>query len=698
MVKELKPLSILPTILVGGLYGLGLMFSETLVGYVTGNTLESKYYLFAVPIYTCIGFLASATVPAIRKALHKILRLLVKRDLHLIHNLIILSFFFILFQGGVVINEVILEGSSFYSPFSLLADFLWFVLCLALVSGMSFFSKRILKGFGLRLFLGFFLTSLIISTLYNHIPPPHQQMPVLAVTFHIICIFLICAISMILPLVILPGRNIGFVLTLLVYSILYVLTLDSIGGGFHLSILHSKAPDGKIKSNVILIVLDTLRADHLSCYGYGLQTSPNIDRIGRIGSRLDNCFSSSNWTPPGHSSIFTGRYSISHGSHKILTSRSSGSKHVSCIPLGKDETTLAEIYKENGYQTAAVVSNRGFVSGEFGLDQGFDYWFANPPPLPVVYQIWRKISKYTGCDIPPQPSYRRAKDITQTSLRWIRQKQNEPFFLFMNYADPHVPYQPPHPYDRKFEGKIDDFRLDLDGIRQGTKKMNSKQKKHILSQYDGEIAYLDDQLGIFIKKLNDWNIFDDSIIVITSDHGEFLGERGLVDHQIGLYNPVTRVPLVIKPNLKLDRVLTENQFVSTIDIMPTLLQMTGIHIPKSVQGESLTGAITHPIIAQHYTDHVVLNWFGGSFGKDKIALIQNGYKLITTSGKIQELYDLPSDPEEKNNLIEKEIYIAELLHEKLKPWIDLVDKKTTTMEDLPELDDHSLERLKSLGY
>jgi arylsulfatase A-like enzyme len=292
-----------------------------------------------------------------------------------------------------------------------------------------------------------------------------------------------------------------------------------------------------------LIVVDTLRADHLSCYGYPLETTPNLNEFSWTAVLYERCYSPANWTPPGHASIFTGRYPVSHGAHKARLDQ--GSRYPTCFPLLDQETTLAELLSEAGYVTAAVVANYGFVSTAYGLDQGFQHWFASPPTrtrftlVSIITKVLpRAVRRFTADAV----FYRRASEICRIALDWIRQHRDRPFFLFVNLMDPHEPYAPPSDWDQAFGGKIEGFVPNANELRMGQTSFSASEWQHIRSQYDGEIAYVDSELGKFFGAL-DWDgILSQSIVVVTSDHGEFLGEKGLLDHQIGLYEPVIRVP------------------------------------------------------------------------------------------------------------------------------------------------------------
>jgi len=679
------------------MYGLALLFGETLVSLATGNLLSNEFYKLATSLYALIGLLIGISAHPIRVIIRYISQWAFKLELKNLRDALIIAVFLIFLQGLVVINELVLAGLGFYSLISIMGDLLWLILCIALLCCLSLLSKRISSFFALRLLIGVVLCSILISTFFTFLKNPLTD-DNLHLFLQIVYIALAFLFLFSIPMLLLPSRKIGAMLSTLVSVCLCLIALDSVGSGIIRGFFLSNNRDVEGKPNVILIVVDTLRADHLSCYGYNFNTSPNIDRFCLESAKFDNCFSPANWTAPGHASIFTGRYPISDGVHKVLVVNDQSVSPVHCMPLDSDEITLAEILRTSGYQTAAVISNTAIVSREFGFDQGFEYWFAKPPSFPSLFFIMRKFLDDIHWCILLHPSYRRAEDITNIALRWVKGNSKKPFFLFLNYMDPHQPWLPPYPYDALFPGKIENYLLDTEAVRKSKKKLDRKELKHIQSQYDGEIAYLDKQLGMLFESLKSYRLYDNSIVIITSDHGEFLGEHGLVDHQVGLYNPITMVPLIIKPYKDFSWLANTNQLVQTVDIVPTVLEMLGIEVPREVQGESLLGEITHPIISQHYADAHIQKWFGGQFGSDQISLIGKRYKLISSMGEARALYDFYSDPKENINLVTENLEESQYLLGKLRQWRDSVDTRLSDAKRLPNLDDATVEQLKALGY
>jgi arylsulfatase A-like enzyme len=294
--------------------------------------------------------------------------------------------------------------------------------------------------------------------------------------------------------------------------------------------------------------------------------------------------------------------------------------------------------------------------------------------------------------------YRRSSEILQIALDWIRQHDQRPFFLFVNLMDPHEPYAPPSHWDQAFEGKIEGFMPDADEVRMGQRFFSASEWQHMRSQYDGEIAYVDSELGKFFAALDRDGFLSRSIVVITSDHGEFLGEKGLVDHQIGLYEPVIRVPLIIKVPEDLFLPTNGERTTQTIDIAPTILDLLGLDIPAFIQGRSLVRGGGGPAIAQHYVDEHVQDWYGGRFNAEQIAVIADAVKFIKGTDDSEELYDLRSDRDEERNLVPLDTERLRRFREILNEWRTSTDERVHPEGATPAMDDETLRQLEALGY
>tara|TARA_Y100000294_G_C8536189_1_gene329171 strand:+ start:413 stop:1477 length:1065 start_codon:yes stop_codon:yes gene_type:complete len=307
-------------------------------------------------------------------------------------------------------------------------------------------------------------------------------------------------------------------------------------------------------ADVIIISVDTLRADHLGIYGYKQIRTPNIDRLGKNGVVFEHARVSTPLTLPSHTSILTGLYPPSHGV------RDNGKYKAS-----ENLTTLAEIFKNKGYNTGAVVGS--FVlDRRFGLDQGFDHYDDSG------------FNKKAGGEEIFFIAERTAKEVTDRALEWVQSlygvdsktvavkglsgNENKNFFLLVHYFDPHGLYSPPQPYASIYKGK----------------------------PYDGEIAYTDEQIGLLLDGIAEIRGNKQRVVVLTSDHGESLGEHGEMTHGTYIYDSTVHVPLIISAPDKIKARRIEWR-VRSIDIAPTLLELVGTKYDGKMDGSSLVTLI-----------------------------------------------------------------------------------------------------------
>jgi arylsulfatase A-like enzyme/Flp pilus assembly protein TadD len=391
--------------------------------------------------------------------------------------------------------------------------------------------------------------------------------------------------------------------------------------------------------HVILISIDTCRADHLSCYGYEKQTTPNIDEVARQGVLFEQAVTPVPLTLPAHTSMLSGTVPAYHGVHDNMEYQVSPANEM-----------LAEILKPQGYRTAAFVSS--FVlDAQFGMDHGFDSYDDEFEDEHSYMQI----------------SERRGEEITRLSRQWLEQHGNENFFLFLHYYDPHTDYRPPEPFASTF-GK---------------------------SSYDGEIAYVDHCIGGVLDKLKELGLYDSALIIITADHGEGLGEHAENEHSYFIYQSVMHVPLIIKPpHFKQVKIIKD--YVGIIDIAPTILGGAGIEPPESIQGIDLSAAWSGDDFAGGDRYFLCESFYPAKYGCNPLlGIVGAGYKYIQAPRP--ELYHLREDTAELNNLAPAQTYLArkyrshlgKLLNEQIRP--EKIDNKL-------KLDIESIRRLESLGY
>jgi len=388
--------------------------------------------------------------------------------------------------------------------------------------------------------------------------------------------------------------------------------------------------------NVILVVIDTLRADKLGCYGQPLPLSPNIDRFAAEGVRFSNAFSQAPWTLPSFASIFTSMHPVSHGAGGAL-----GVRGETLRSLSGDALTMAEVFKRAGYHTGAVV-NVPFLSPNFGLHQGFgpaDYDFKAP-------------SNNVGD--------RRATETTDIALKWIRSKRvpakrDKPFFYLIHYFDPHLTYDPPAEFRAKFadardqeEGKWIFGSVDqMLALRRWNKTLPASMLGRLEKLYNGEIAYTDQQFGRFMSELAKMGLNDSTVVLLTADHGEEFNDHGGFEHGHTVYDELLHVPLIMRfpPSVK---PATVSAVVRHIDIAPTLCALAGIGIPPSFQGENLLGVISGA--STRGSSAMAETEFWGDL---LVAWRNEGYKVIRKPD-VAELYHVATDPKERENLAGRE--------------------------------------------
>ena len=390
--------------------------------------------------------------------------------------------------------------------------------------------------------------------------------------------------------------------------------------------------------NVVLITLDTTRADRLGCYGYPQAKTPNLDFLAQNGVRFANAYCQVPLTLPSHCSILTGTLPTYHHVHNNGT-----------YSLAAEQVSVTEILKSHNFSTAAFVASFS-VDSRFGLDQGFDLYDDN----------FQEETPFKAMN-----SERKAAEVYDRFSLWLDDHHSEHFFTWIHFFDPHLPYIPPDPYRLEFANR----------------------------PYDGEIAYMDFYVGEVIKKLRGKNILDKTFIIIAGDHGEGLGEKTEIGHGIFLYEMVMRVPLILYAENHLPKGKIISARTRLIDILPSMLDMLNIKESYPYQGVSLIPYIEGK--EQKDLDSYLETYYPReNYGWSELTgLISEEWKYIHAPKK--ELYNLKSDPKEENNLVLSETGIASNLERNLEALI-LNSASPGTGKRIPKQED--LDRLRSLGY
>ena len=441
--------------------------------------------------------------------------------------------------------------------------------------------------------------------------------------------------------------------------------------------------DSRPRPNILLITLDTTRWDYVSAYGQREKVTPAVDKLAEEGVVYRNAISTSSWTLPSHASMFTGLLPTFHGAHYVKTDAEIDGEIFKANRLAPDLPTLAEELKKAGYRTGAVIGGP-LLHSRFGVDRGFDYY--NDQDL----------RSHKGVEF-----YRSASDTTRLATDWLKShvhmSEGEPFFLFLNYFDAHNPYIPPEPWGDPDvpEELVAIHDGHYEGVFKGDRELTEEESRVLTSQYSGEISFMDKQIERLFFELKFLGVYETTMIVVTSDHGESFGEHRLLGHGRALYEELIRVPLIIKYPLDDSKTGIIERRVSTVSLMPTLLEYIGHEVPDTVASGTLDEE-DQILVAESTRDIAWIVAFGKRFDKDSKALYDGNYKLIWNSTGEHELYDIVADPSEEKNLFGTIPDVEKRFQAQLEPLIE--ESQRASSFDPPEIDNEQRENLRKLGY
>ncbi len=420
--------------------------------------------------------------------------------------------------------------------------------------------------------------------------------------------------------------------------------------------------------NVILITLDTVRAKSLGLYGAPLTTTSQLERLASHGLVFEQALAPSSWTLPTHASIFTGRYP-----HQLNVGWETALDHA--MP------TLAEMLGNRGYATAGFVANLAYCAYDLGLDRGFDHYEDYPVSwgqLALSASLSRELISSdrvrNALDFHEMPNRKNAARITDDFLRWLGQHDpSTPYFGFLNFFDAHEPCFPPPPFDTQFgpprPAGTDFAHIPTLITRREKYALPAEEMEYEYHAYLGAIAYMDQQVGRLIDELDRTGQMSNTVVFITSDHGEQFGEHGLFDHGTSLYRPLVHVPLLILlPGKITGRVETP---VTLRDFAATALDLVGQPTGQSLPGVSWRAlwdenapqaTASSPVMtALANGGKAVPGWYPVATG-DMFGLLDGGLYYIRKGDGDEELYDFGNDPDELQNLAKLPEYQAKLTH------------------------------------
>ncbi len=450
-------------------------------------------------------------------------------------------------------------------------------------------------------------------------------------------------------------------------------------------------------ANLIIVCIDALRPDHLSCYGYERNTSPNIDKLAEGGARFERAICQSPGSTASHASMLTSLYPLTHGAWNVGDS------------LHEDVPSLQKHLNESGYATA-FFGNNYFLHPRFGFSTGFDT-FGNEElaykvkrsPLGLYPRSLGAARLFRAWRVEPGAPSEFSID---GALSWIEKNKTRRFFLFLHLMDPHAPYSPPGRYrsmfySREYPGEVRDGRE----LRKRIPELEPWEKDQLVDLYDGEIAYADSKVGRLVEALERWGIDGETVMVVTADHAEVLKEHGGIFNHGYLWDSCIRVPLIIHHPPEIPEGFVSKRVVESIDIAPTVLALLGEPPLAYAQGSDLAALIREVERSGETLGPAgggVAYTLGGITEGEGYAITGPRWKLMWLDEDNVELYDLLNDPGETVNLIEEKPELAADLERRLLLWVEesgaaaVVPRSETV--DLKRLEDEVQERLRTLGY
>ncbi|MBT3340733.1 MAG: sulfatase-like hydrolase/transferase [Planctomycetes bacterium] len=444
-------------------------------------------------------------------------------------------------------------------------------------------------------------------------------------------------------------------------------------------------PANDARPNVVLITLDTTRADHLSVYGYDRDTSPRLEEFAKEAIRFDHAWSASSWTVPSHASMLTGLFPFSHGAryktsaeHQAELDATFADHNTKIRPLDPEHRTVSEVMLSHGYRTAAFVAGP-YLYAYFGMAQGFESYddrmhVSVAPRLTAYYLLNRFVAELEPDYFRFGHGYLRAEDVNENVFQWLDQHPNERQFLFVNYFDAHDPYWPVKETRHRYPGSElavnkEEMNDKFKAITTGKDTLSSAEQEWLHSQYDAEIRYMDEHLGKLFDRLKRDEQWDNSLIIITADHGEHLGEHGLVGHGFTVSASSTHIPLLVKyPKADGVRAGVRDYPVHHVDFAATIFERLGLdaiaELGHPTQGRSLLDdSKEHTVLSEIYRDDWRVERFGEQYSRNQFAWTTQKVRLIETQtlddsslpiGEADlQLFDVVADQIDKTPLLDQ---------------------------------------------
>jgi arylsulfatase A-like enzyme len=446
--------------------------------------------------------------------------------------------------------------------------------------------------------------------------------------------------------------------------------------------------------DIVLVTVDSLRADHVGWHGYDRETTPNLDQIASSSGTFSNAFAHACSTRPSFPAILTSSYPLMYGGYEKLS---------------EERTSIAEVLKTVGYLTAGFHSNL-YLSADFDYDRGFDTFYDSKSDPSATARLRQAIKTHLNSDgmvytllqkafnatekqagIELGSAYVPAKELTDKALEWAKDASDSPRFLWVHYMDVHHPYVPPAEYQRRFRESAIDDRTAIQLRRkmlESPSEVTDEELATIVDLYDAEIAYVDAEVARLIETIEEtWG--GDTAFAFTADHGEEFLDHGGFSHSATFYDEVLHVPLLIDAN---GTAANSDKLVGLLDLAPTIADLADSIQPANFHGTSLLG-----IDEEWNRSSVIAEWADLDTGDRRFGLRTTDWKYVRSDHGDEKLFDLNADPEETENLVGAAPDVLDDLREQVESHERSIDRTSGDLGDV-DMDEQVRQRLRDLGY
>jgi arylsulfatase A-like enzyme len=491
-----------------------------------------------------------------------------------------------------------------------------------------------------------------------------------------------------------PQAVLTGVVFVLGFGLLWLLSMEPVAA------LQRAAPSDR--SNIVLITLDTTRADRMSVYGHQHRTTPRLEAFASRATLYRHAYANSDMTLSSHGSLFTGLYPTLHGAHL------DGSQS---FAIAATVPTLAELLRKAGYRNYASVANYGYLDPIYGFARGFDEWWMPRPRAilspfrPSTYLLRMGVYKLALPWLWTEAMrlFVPASELASAGETLITEADGQPFFLFLNFMESHRPWVS----SGEFRTLFPDYEQTFDEIavrsfqpevEAGRRAVTVPEQAKLDAAYDGSLAYLDDVVGGLLERFAAEPWYDKSLIIVTADHGDQLGEKNRLEHANGVDHGVTSIPLIVKfPDQTTGRDVPSP--VSQVDVFSTIAAAAGVAVPSARAGVDLGAGDPgdeRTLIIESYPYGVLIRR-NPKWNRMERAMVRGRWKLITSSGGRRELYDMVSDPIESTDLSASRADVARELEGLLQDWTTSAERQRPAT-NTPAQDRSLLQRMRALGY